>query len=85
MKDRLSAPLTDIVDIDRRLDCVEVFCNNHHVAQHVQTQLKGCCDIERVVQKVSCRQNILLVLVLLKKIFHCYIPSLQSRILNHMW
>jgi DNA mismatch repair protein MutS len=53
MKDRLSAPLTDIADIDRRLDCVEVFCNNHHVAQHVQTQLKGCCDIERVVQKVA--------------------------------
>ena len=52
MKERLSAPLTDIPTINQRLDCVELFHQNQHLAQQLHTQLRGCGDAERIVQKV---------------------------------
>ena len=42
----------------RRLDCVELFSCNPLLAEEVQSKLRSCADLERLVQKVSCLQTI---------------------------
>lgn len=49
---RLCAPSTEVNVIQKRLDAVEFFCMNRHLAEELQKALKGCPDIERKMQRV---------------------------------
>lgn len=49
---RLCAPSTEVNVIQKRLDAVEFFCMNRHLADELQKTLKGCPDIERKMQRV---------------------------------
>lgn len=53
---RLCAPSTEADVIQRRLDAVEFFCMNRHLAEELHKQLKLCPDIERKMQRVIWRQ-----------------------------
>lgn len=48
----LCAPSTEVNVIQKRLDAVEFFCMNRHLAEELQKALKGCPDIERKMQRV---------------------------------
>lgn len=50
---RLCAPSTEVDVIQKRLDTVEFFCMNRHIAEELQKALKVCPDIERKMQRVS--------------------------------
>lgn len=49
---RLCAPSTEVDVIQKRLDAVEFFCMNRHLAEELQKNLKLCPDIERKMQRV---------------------------------
>lgn len=49
---RLCTPSTEVNVIQKRLDAVEFFCMNRHLADELQKTLKGCPDIERKMQRV---------------------------------
>jgi len=50
---RLCAPSTEVDVIQKRLDAVEFFCMNRHLAEELQKNLKLCPDIERKMQRVA--------------------------------
>ncbi len=50
---RLSAPLTDPIAINARLDAVEFFVNASRARDEVREQLKGCPDLERALSRLS--------------------------------
>lgn len=49
---RLCAPSTEVDVIQKRLDAVDFFCTNRHLAEELQKALKVCPDIERKMQRV---------------------------------
>lgn len=50
---RICAPSTKLDVIQARLDAVECFYKNRHVADVVHKELRRCSDIERRLQKVQ--------------------------------
>ena len=54
---RICAPSTDVTVIQRRLDAVEFFCTNRHIAEELQKSLRSCPDIERKLQRVRFAVN----------------------------
>jgi len=50
---RICAPSTKLDVIQARLDAVECFYKNRHVADMVHKELRRCSDIERRLQKVQ--------------------------------
>jgi len=50
---RLAAPLTDVGQINERLDAVQFFHEHHTVAEAIRRLLKRCSDVERCVQRIS--------------------------------
>ncbi|XP_003389234.2 PREDICTED: uncharacterized protein LOC100634951 [Amphimedon queenslandica] len=53
IRERLSAPLTNVNDINRRLNVVEYFKNRQWESDWLVTALKSICDLERFIQKVA--------------------------------
>ena len=53
LNSRLCAPSTEADVIQKRLDVVEFFCMNRHLAEELQKNLKLCPDIERKMQRVG--------------------------------
>lgn len=49
---RLCAPSTEVYVIQKRLDAVDFFCMNRHLAEELQKALRVCPDIERKMQRV---------------------------------
>ena len=50
---RLSAPLLDLAEINKRLDAVEFFCKHDDVRKKLRSLLKMCPDIERSLARLS--------------------------------
>lgn len=50
---RLSAPLTDPVAINERLDAVSYFVDQPRLSETVRRHLRGCPDLERAVSRLS--------------------------------
>ena len=73
---RLCAPSTEVNVIQKRLDAVEFFCMNRHLAEELQKALKGCPDIERKMQRV--RELIEVISLRLSGRDTCYIQSLYK-------
>ncbi len=53
MRQVLSSPLMDKIEIDRRLDCVEFFNKNLMIRMEIQEILKGIQDMERLCSRAS--------------------------------
>lgn len=51
---RLCAPSNDVDVVQKRLNVVDFFCMNRHLAEDIQKALKSCPDVERKMQKASC-------------------------------
>ena len=50
---RLSAPLTDPVKINRRLDAVQHFTDNRKLREIIRNYLKACPDLERALSRTT--------------------------------
>ncbi|XP_062509462.1 DNA mismatch repair protein MutS-like isoform X2 [Corticium candelabrum] len=57
LQQRLSAPLLSVDLIRNRLDVVQFFYENPHLATETRSILKTCPDIERILQKISLRRG----------------------------
>ncbi len=53
LRRRLLAPLTNVADIRRRLDAVELFVTQPGLRDAVRTKLKNVSDIERLAMKIA--------------------------------
>ncbi|CAI8008128.1 DNA mismatch repair protein MutS [Geodia barretti] len=53
LRARLTAPLTDVTSINKRLDTVEVFHLFPLHREAVRVQLRSCADVQRTLQKVA--------------------------------
>lgn len=53
LKSRLAMPLTDVKQINERLDAVEFFLNHHDARENLREVLKACPDIERALSRLS--------------------------------
>jgi DNA mismatch repair ATPase MutS len=53
LRARLTAPLTDVTSINKRLDVVEVFHSFPLHREAVRVQLRSCADVQRALQKVA--------------------------------
>jgi DNA mismatch repair protein MutS len=53
LRERITAPLTDVAEIGRRLDEVERFVARRADRQALQERLKEACDVERVLGRVG--------------------------------
>ena len=53
LKSRLAMPLTDVKQINERLDAVEFFFNHHDARENLREVLKACPDIERALSRLS--------------------------------
>jgi DNA mismatch repair protein MutS len=49
----LAAPLTDPVEIERRLDMVQFFAERHSLRAELRERLKRCPDVERAVVRLT--------------------------------
>ena len=50
---RLSAPLTDLVEINNRLDVIEFFLNNFNICRDIRELLQKMPEIERAVSRLA--------------------------------
>src|SRR6185503_17743354 len=53
LAERLSAPLTDRAEIERRLDLLQLFVERPALREKVREALKRTPDIERALQRLS--------------------------------
>ena len=53
LSSRISSPLVDVNEINKRLDVVEFFINEEFIRQDVRALLKGCPDVERAISRLS--------------------------------
>ncbi len=53
LSSRISSPLVDVDEINKRLDVVEFFINEEFIRQDMRTLLKGCPDVERAISRLS--------------------------------
>lgn len=53
LSSRISSPLVDVDEINKRLDVVEFFINEEFIRQDIRTLLKGCPDVERAISRLS--------------------------------
>jgi DNA mismatch repair protein MutS len=57
LQQRLSAPLLSVDLIRGRLDVLQFFYENLHLATAARSGLRTCPDVERILQKLSCRKG----------------------------
>ena len=57
LKEYLKNPLLDKVDINKRLDYVEVFVENNFSVEKIREALKGAPDLDRTLSRVSANTN----------------------------
>ena len=57
LTESLINPLVDISEINKRLDAVEFFINNKKMRTELRDLLHECCDIERILSRLSSRRG----------------------------
>jgi len=73
----IQMPLLSLEAIDRRHSAVEELCNNPVLRESLTEELKGVCDLERLMSRVSCRSAGPKELVVLKSTL-ARLPRLQE-------
>ncbi len=73
----IQMPLLSLEAIDRRHQAVEELCNNPVLRESLTEELKGVCDLERLMSRVTCRSAGPKELVVLKSTL-ARLPRLQE-------
>jgi DNA mismatch repair protein MutS len=73
----IQMPLLSLEAIERRHQAVEELCNNPVLRESLTEELKGVCDLERLMSRVSCRSASPKELVVLKSTL-ARLPRMQE-------